>query len=96
MSDDIRDVMSSVAATAFGSNDTPDGVLVSRWQRGDLAAASTLLQRYEALAYATAWRVVHDRRDAEDLAQEAFLRAHERIAGLRDGGAFGSWLRQIT
>jgi RNA polymerase sigma-70 factor (ECF subfamily) len=70
-------------------------VLARRWQRGDLASASILIQRYEGVVYAAALRLLRDPADAEDLTQDTFLRAHEQIGSLRDGGAVGAWLRTI-
>ncbi len=73
-----------------------DESLVRRWQRGDLAAASVVIQRYERLVYAAALRIVRDPGLAEDVAQEAFLRAHERIDTLREASRFAPWVRRIS
>ena len=70
-------------------------MLVRRWQQGDLSGASVAIQRHERLVYAAALRVLRNPADAEDAAQETFLRAHERIGTLRDGAALPGWLRQI-
>ena len=73
----------------------PDEVLVVRWQRGDLAAASIVIQRYERMVYGAALRVLRDPHQSEDVAQETFLRAHERIESLRDPRALPGWLKSI-
>ncbi len=77
------------------ASDEPDGTLVRRWQRGDLAAASIVIQRHERLVYAAALRIVREPAFAEDLSQETFLRAHERIETLRDPARFAPWVRRI-
>ena len=77
-------------------DDEADSVLVQRWQRGDLSAASVAIQRHEAMVYAATFRVLRNHAISEDICQEAFLRAHERIATLRQPAAFSGWVRQIA
>ena len=80
----------------FVFDDEPDAVLVQRWQRGDLAAASIAIQRHEAMVYAATFRMLRDHALSEDVTQEAFLRSHEQIGTLRQPGAFSSWVRRIA
>ncbi len=80
----------------FVFDDESDAVLAQRWQRGDLAAASVAIQRHEAMVYAAVYRLLQDHALSEDICQDAFLRAHERIATLRQPGALSGWLRQIA
>jgi RNA polymerase sigma-70 factor (ECF subfamily) len=49
-----------------------------------------------ALAFRIAYSVLRNRADAEDVAQEAFVRAHRRLASLRDRDRFRAWLVRIT
>ena len=83
-------------AEVFVFDDESDAVLVKRWQRGDLSAASIAIQRHEAMAYAAVFRIVRNHALCEDICQDAFLRAHERIESLRQPAAFVGWLRQIA
>lgn len=83
-------------AEVFVFDDQPDAALVQRWQRGDLAAASIAIQRHEAMVYAATFRLLRHHALSEDICQEAFLRAHERIGTLREPTAFGGWVRQIA
>ncbi len=73
-----------------------DDELVARDRAGDLAAASTLLSRYQRVAYTAALRLVREPLDAEDVAQEALVRAYTRIAELQSGTSFPAWLRRIA
>ncbi len=73
-----------------------DRDLVVRARRGERGASERLFARYGDLAYTTAWRLVGDAAEAEDLAQEALFRAHLRLRELRDGAQFGPWLRRIA
>ena len=49
-----------------------------------------------ALAFRVAYSVLRRRQDAEDVAQEAFVRAHRRFTQLRDRGRFRAWLVRMT
>ncbi len=70
--------------------------LVERAQRGDRDAQAELYLRYLDSTVALAARRLGDRTAAEDLAQEVFIHAFQRIDQLRIPAAFGGWLRQIT
>jgi RNA polymerase sigma-70 factor (ECF subfamily) len=73
-----------------------DDALVARIRAGDLAAASVLLSRHQRVAYTAALRLLKDPPDAEDIAQEALVRAYTRIAELQSGANFPAWLRRIA
>ena len=83
-------------AEVFVFDDESDAVLVRRWQRGDIAAASVAIQRHEAMVYAAIYRLLRNHAMSEDIAQDAFLRAHERIDQLRQPAAFPGWVRRIA
>jgi RNA polymerase sigma-70 factor (ECF subfamily) len=76
-----------------GSNDDRD--LVGRSRRGDREAFTQLIVQYQIPLYNMALRMVGRPDDAADIAQEAFLRAWEKIRTLRDA-PFKSWLFQIA
>jgi RNA polymerase sigma-70 factor (ECF subfamily) len=69
--------------------------LVARVRAGDSQAYDTLVRRYLKRAYAVAQRMLQNSADAEDVVQEAFLRALERIAQCGPGRAFGPWFFRI-
>jgi RNA polymerase sigma-70 factor (ECF subfamily) len=70
--------------------------LVVRAQRGETGAFAPLVRRYLRAAYAVALAVVGRRADAEDVAQDAFIVALERIGTCREPERFGGWLMQIV
>jgi len=70
--------------------------LVQRARGGDLAAAGDLLAAHQNLAYTAALRLVGQPAEAEDLTQEALVQAYTHLAELREGEAFGPWLRRIA
>lgn len=74
---------------------TEDSALVVLARRGDGAAFEVLVRRYTRPAYAIALGVVREPADAEDVCQDAFIRALERIDDC-DPARFGAWLLQIV
>jgi RNA polymerase sigma-70 factor (ECF subfamily) len=73
-----------------------DRGLVARARAGDLAAAGELLTRHQRLAYTAALRLVGAPADAEDVAQEALVRAFTHLAELQEAEDFAPWLRRIA
>lgn len=73
-----------------------DAHLVDRVRRGDADAYGELARRHLRRAFAIAWRILEHREDAEDVVQEAFLRALERLDTLKRGQAFRPWFQRIV
>jgi RNA polymerase sigma-70 factor (ECF subfamily) len=74
---------------------TTDEELVLRLGRGDLAAFEALLDRWEGPAQRYAARLLHDAHEAEDIAQEAFLRVLRSAPGYRPTARFNTWFYTI-
>lgn len=68
----------------------PDG---HAWTVSD---SSAIAERYRASIYRYVRRLVRDPVSADDLTQETFLRAHQRLAGLKDVAALEAWLYRIA
>ncbi|MFQ6040951.1 MAG: RNA polymerase sigma factor, partial [Candidatus Poribacteria bacterium] len=73
-----------------------DAQLVERTLEGDMSAYGILVNRYRSLVYGLACHVIGRFQDAEDIAQEAFIKAYNSLSTLKDKAKFGSWLRVIT
>ena len=73
-----------------------DVALVSRARNGDLDATQTLLERHQNGAYTAALRLLGEPADAQDVTQDALVRAYTRLAELGDGANFAGWLRKIA
>lgn len=73
-----------------------DGEIVAAVTEGDRGAFATLVDRYTRSAIGVAVQILGDRHTAEDVAQEAFVTAYEKLDSLNDGNAFGPWLLQIV
>ena len=65
-------------------------------QRGDGAAFGRLVKRYERAVYAAAFRRLGNHAEAQELCQEVFLQAMQKLDQLRDPRCFGGWLRSIA
>jgi RNA polymerase sigma-70 factor (ECF subfamily) len=70
--------------------------LVIEAQAGDQAAFEQLVIRFEGVVFATAYRRLGNRADAQELCQEVFMQALRKLHQLQDPRCFGGWLRQIT
>ncbi|MCX8091380.1 MAG: RNA polymerase sigma factor [Verrucomicrobiae bacterium] len=74
----------------------PDEALVRDSQRGDPAAFESLVRRHQQMIHALLWRMTGSVEDAQDLAQETFLRAWEQLPGFQGRAKFSTWLCRIA
>lgn len=70
--------------------------MVKKTLSGDKAAFNQLVAKYQTQVYGFAFNISRNFSDAEDLAQEAFLRAYLSLHQLREPAKFGNWLYKIT
>ncbi len=75
---------------------TTDTDLIGSTLQGDLTAFGTLVDRHWPLAVALALSRLDNPVDAEDVAQESFIRAYGRLSSLRDPKRFAGWLSRIV
>ncbi|MDA7950468.1 MAG: sigma-70 family RNA polymerase sigma factor [Pirellulaceae bacterium] len=85
----------STSESVFDSSTTLE-VLVNAAKKGDRNAFGELFTRFRDLVYGIAIRRLYSEADAQELCQDAFLQAMEKIEQLREPKAFGGWLRSIT
>jgi RNA polymerase sigma factor (sigma-70 family) len=74
----------------------PDAELVAWTAAGDRAAFGELVRRHGGAVRALLRRMGAEASLADDLAQDAFLQAFQKVGGLQDGAAFLPWLKQIA
>lgn len=74
----------------------PDRDLILRARRGEAEAYGELVTRYQTSVFNVCYRILYERREAEDLAQEAFIRAYERLATFDLERPFGPWIRRVA
>ena len=72
-----------------------DERLVERFKRGDESAFEELVHRHRERIYRAAWRVAGNHAEADDLAQESFLRANRSLSGFRGESRFLTWMMRI-
>jgi RNA polymerase sigma-70 factor (ECF subfamily) len=70
--------------------------LVARAREGDLAAYDDLIRRYQERIYATIYHMTSNHEDANDLAQDSFLKAYQALKSFKGGSSFYTWLYRIA
>jgi RNA polymerase sigma-70 factor, ECF subfamily len=78
------------------TQDDSDQQLVERVQAGEKAAFDLLVRKYQHRVLKLVSRFVSDAAEAEDVAQEAFLKAYRALASFRGDSAFYTWLYRIA
>ncbi|MFN2469862.1 MAG: RNA polymerase sigma factor [Gaiellaceae bacterium] len=73
-----------------------DAELVERAKRGDLDAYGELVQRYRGIAFRTAYVLAGSAADAEEAAQDGFVKAYRSLDRFRSGAPFRPWLLEIV
>ena len=73
-----------------------DVELIQRVLSGDATAFSTLARKYQKSVHALAWRKLGDFHIAEDITQDTFLKAYQRLSTLKEPQRFSSWLYVIA
>lgn len=85
-----------LAQTAPLAGSSDEEGLVRAAQSGDRPAFAALVERYWVRLFRWLYQLTHDRHQAEDLAQEAFLKAFSHLARFRAGTNFRAWLFRIA
>ncbi len=70
--------------------------LVERAQSGDTGAYDALVSQYLKRVISIAWGIVRNAQDAQDLAQEAFVKAYQNLGRFRSNEPFGPWVFRIV
>jgi RNA polymerase sigma-70 factor (ECF subfamily) len=76
--------------------DPTDRDLAIRARRGEAEAFGELVSRYQTSVFNVCYRLLGERREAEDLAQEAFIRAYQRLDSFDADRPFGPWMRRVA
>src|SRR5450759_236610 len=73
-----------------------DSELFARAQRGEAAAYEEIVRRYQQLAFRTAYMITGSAAEAEDAAQDGFMKAYSALDGFRSGAPPRPWLLRIV
>ncbi len=79
-----------------GESIQADAALLARVGAGDAAACRALVDAHLGRLHAFAWRMLGDAAEAEDVAQESFLRLWRTAPGWRDEARVGTWLHRVA
>ena len=90
----LEKLASPPAPPALASLD--DRALVRRAKSDDLAAYDELVHRYQERIYATLYHMTANHEDANDLAQEAFIKAYHSLRSFKGDSTFFTWLYRIA
>jgi RNA polymerase sigma-70 factor (ECF subfamily) len=69
---------------------------LARAAAGDVDAFKTIVERYQGMVYSVAYNVLGNHTDAEDAAQEAFLRCYRKLPQYRSEARFSTWLFRLA
>lgn len=73
-----------------------DRTLVDRFKNGDQSAFDEMVSRYWDRIYSMVHQLLRNQQDAEEVTQDAFIRAHRGLANFRGDSAFSTWLSGIA
>ena len=75
---------------------TTDKQLIEQTLRGDTSAFGKLVERYQDFVFTIAFRIMKVREEAEEVAQDSFIKAYESLNSFRGESKFSSWLYSIA
>lgn len=73
-----------------------DDLLIERIKAGDMAAYNDIVARYYDRIFARVSQLLKNKQDAEEVTQDAFIRAHRGLENFRGDASFSTWLYQIA
>ena len=73
-----------------------DRLLVKRAQAGDYSAFDALVQKYQERVYGAVYHMTSNHEDANDLVQEAFIKAHKALPSFKGDSSFFTWIYRIA
>jgi RNA polymerase sigma-70 factor (ECF subfamily) len=88
--------MANIEQAAEKLEQHPDVALVERVRAGDVTAYDALVRKYERQVFRIAQHITENREDAEDVMQDAFLKAYQKINQFQGNSKFSTWLVRIA
>jgi len=86
----------TIPARAADLNLEEDEALVARSKRGDSRAFDVLVERYKERLYATVYHMTSNHEDANDLVQDAFIKAYKSLGSFKGQSSFYTWIYRIA
>jgi RNA polymerase sigma-70 factor, ECF subfamily len=94
--EDLTDLPPEIVATLQAEPPHPDLELVERAKAGDTAAFEQLVRQYERQIFRTAQHITQNREDAEDITQDVFFKAFQKLDQFQGNSKFSTWLVRIA
>jgi RNA polymerase sigma-70 factor, ECF subfamily len=88
--------MATIQPIAGMNEQHPDVALVDRVRGGDVSAYDELVRKYERQVFRIAQHITQNREDAQDVVQDAFLKAYEKLDQFQGNSKFYTWLVRIA
>src|SRR6201998_923325 len=88
--------MATIQPIAGENEQHPDVALVDRVRNGDISAYDELVRQYDRQVFRIAQHITQNREDAEDVVQDAFLKAYEKLDQFQGNSKFYTWLVRIA
>ncbi len=73
-----------------------DNIYITKVLEGDRNAFAYLVDKYKTMVYSLALRLMKDREEAEEISQDAFIKAYQSLASFKGRAKFSSWLYRIV
>lgn len=73
-----------------------DNEIIQRILQGEIEAYRELIQRYQRMIFAFIYKMVNNAADAEDLTQDVFVKAYEKLSSYRGDSQFSTWLHTLA
>jgi RNA polymerase sigma factor (sigma-70 family) len=77
-------------------NEPADSYIIDQVITGKKSMFACLVERYNAMAFTLAYRILDNREDAEEVVQDAFVKAYEHLGDFRKKSKFSTWLYRIV
>lgn len=77
-------------------NHPPDHIIIEKTLGGDVNAFAILVDRYKQLVFTLTIRMIKQREEAEEIAQDVFLKAFQKLQSFKGDSKFSTWLYRIT
>ena len=82
-------------ASKVKMNYREDSYYIKRVLNGNLASYAIIVEKYKSLAYTLAFRIAKNHEDAEEIAQDSFLKAYNSLKSFKKESKFSTWLYKI-
>jgi RNA polymerase sigma-70 factor (ECF subfamily) len=92
----LEEELTTYESQEFETPELSTAELVIASQEGDSAAFGELVNRFERMVYSVCWQRLRNHAEAQEVAQDVFIKAFEKLFQLTEPAAFAGWLRSIA